>query len=115
LLELTDNDFHETLAQLEWVLVDYWADWCAPCKRLKPILESLVPEFPEITFATLDTDNNETQTLAAGMSSLPTLILFHHGVSVGKLVGVHGKEFLKGWIAELREIYGDDRDVPGTL
>ena len=63
MLSLTDAAFNETVLRATGpVLVDYWADWCSPCKKLTPILEELDPEYPDIRFVSLNIDTYSRRT-----------------------------------------------------
>lgn len=94
--EVTDATFaSEVLASSKPVLVDYWADWCAPCKQLSPILDELSAEYGDkITFAKIDTNANPQTPAAQGILSLPTLQLFVDGTVVTSLTGAKSKSSL---------------------
>ena len=74
------------------VLVDYWADWCTPCKQIAPIIEELDREYGDkITFLKLDTNDNPNTPMQYGIMSIPTLQLFVNGEVVQSLTGSKGK------------------------
>lgn len=93
---VTDATFtDEVLNSTKPVLVDYWADWCAPCKQLSPIIEELAVEYGDkITFAKIDTNTNPQVPAQQGIMSLPTLQLFVDGQIVTSLVGAKSKNSL---------------------
>jgi thioredoxin 1 len=99
--ELTTATFDETVNSSDKpVLVDFWADWCTPCKMIAPILEELAQEQPEIQIAKLDVDANPEIAMRFNVMSIPTLLLIHEGEIKKRLVGAKGKGAL---MAELSE------------
>lgn len=80
------------------VLVDFFANWCGPCKMLSPILEELCEERNEIKIIKIDVDECETLARQFGVMSIPTLILFNDGKEIDKKVGFMSKEELNEWI-----------------
>jgi thioredoxin 1 len=79
---LTTEEFENTVLGDGIVLVDWWADWCGPCKAFAPIYESASNENPDITFAKIDTEVEQQLSASAGISSIPTLMAFRDGVLV---------------------------------
>jgi thioredoxin 1 len=91
--QLTDSTFDETIGgSTEPVLVDFWAEWCGPCKMVAPILDEIaVEQAGKLTVAKLDVDANPDVTMRFGVMSIPTLILFVDGEPKKKIVGAKGK------------------------
>ena len=91
-LKLTVENFDETINSGR-VLVDFWADWCMPCKMLAPIIEELAAELAgEVVVAKLDTEQVFEIAERYGVMSIPTVILFKDGLEMTRLVGVQPKE-----------------------
>ena len=100
--DVTEKTFvDEVLMAPGLVIVDYWADWCAPCKQMAPILDELAAEFGEVKFVKVDTNTNPNLAAEQGVLSLPTLQFFHGGRVEKSLTGGKTKNALKKVIAEL--------------
>jgi thioredoxin 1 len=99
---VSDATFEAEVKQAEKpVLVDFWAEWCGPCRMVSPILEELSEELKEkIKVVKLDVDNNPEVALAYTIRSIPALILFKDGEVAGQKIGALPKQQLKAWITE---------------
>ncbi|MFN4293559.1 MAG: thioredoxin [Thermoflexales bacterium] len=93
---LTDATFEEMVEKSKGVmLVDFWAEWCGPCKMIAPIVEQIAEENAgKLTVGKLDVDANGETAMKFGVMSIPTLILFKDGEPVERLVGYRPKEQL---------------------
>jgi thioredoxin 1 len=100
--KLTDATFDETIgAASEPVVVDFWAEWCGPCKMIAPILDEIATENAgKVSIAKLNVDENPDAARRFDVMSIPTLIVFKDGVAQKRLVGAKGKGQL---LAELDE------------
>jgi thioredoxin 1 len=96
-VEITDANFQEQVANSEVpVLVDFWAEWCGPCRMLAPTIEELAGEYEgKVIVGKLNTDENRDVAVKFGISAIPTLILFKGGEVAQKLVGMSPKKDIK--------------------
>jgi thioredoxin 1 len=94
-INITAENFEETITDNDIVLVDFWADWCGPCKRFGPVYEKASEEYDGIVFAKLDTDANYELTSQLGIEGIPTLMAFREGVLVFNQAGALPGQALK--------------------
>ena len=100
MINLTDSDFNASINNNELVLVDFWAEWCGPCKKMLPILEELSTENDSFKVAKLNVDENPTKSNEYKISSIPTMILFKNGEPVHHIVGAKPKHAILKEIQE---------------
>jgi|Deesub1362A_J573_1020465.scaffolds.fasta_scaffold00005_303 thioredoxin 1 len=87
-IKVTDSDFGEVIKKYPLVLVDFWADWCHPCKIVAPVIEDLANEYRgKLVCAKLNVDENKKTATLFNIMSIPTLLLFKNGQVVEKIVG----------------------------
>ncbi len=91
---LTDAEYGSFTSKDGVVLVDFWAPWCGPCKRIGPIIEELAGEMDNVAFGKLNTDENQETAVQNGIMSIPTLYVFKNGEKVDQVVGAVPKETL---------------------
>lgn len=94
-LVLTDATFNETINSDKPVLVDFWAEWCGPCKMIGPLVEELAGDYEgKAVVAKLNVDENPETTARFGVRSIPTLLVFKNGQIVDKQIGAVPKSIL---------------------
>lgn len=100
MLAVTDSTFDQEVLKSELpVVVDFWAEWCGPCKMLTPILEELAPELTDKAhIVKINIDQNPQVASQLGVRSIPTLILFKDGQAISNMVGVNPKPKIKTWV-----------------
>jgi len=94
-LEITDSNFDEILKTDKPILVDFWAEWCGPCKMIGPVVEELAGDFEgKAVVGKIDVDSNPEISAKYGIRSIPTLLIFKNGQIVDKQVGAVSKAVL---------------------
>ncbi|HUV34222.1 MAG TPA: thioredoxin [Candidatus Desulfaltia sp.] len=95
--ELTDASFHAALAETDKpVLVDFWADWCAPCRMMAPVVQQMASELSGRAFVVkLNVDQNQRTATQFGVMSIPNFIVFKGGKPAGQVLGAVGKPSLQ--------------------
>lgn len=103
--EFTDSNFEDEVIKSDKpVLVDFWAEWCTPCRMLAPIIEELAGQYKDkVKVGKVDTDANRDTAMKFNISAVPTIILFQKGQVVRKFVGVTPKQEFE---AELEKLAG---------
>ncbi len=87
ILEITDKNFAEISATDKPIMIDFWADWCGPCKMIAPVIESLAEEREDVIIGKVNVDTNPELSFKYGIRSIPTVIVLKEGHIVEKKVG----------------------------
>ena len=104
----TAQTFEKTVTDNDMVLVDFWADWCGPCKMFAPVFEAASEKHEDIVFAKVDTEAEQQLSAAAEIRSIPTLMAFREGILVFNQAGALPSESLEELIAAVRALDMDD-------
>jgi thioredoxin 1 len=103
-INLTDANFEEAIKKYKNLVVDFWAPWCGACQMMSPVIEQLAKIYKgKITFAKLNTDENQKIAMEHGIMSIPTLIVFKDGKKMDQLVGAMSRKELE---EKLKNIFG---------
>ena len=90
-IELNSGNFEKTISSQTPTLVDFWAEWCGPCRIMLPVFTRLSKKFKKIRFARLNIDQNQDIATKLGIQSIPIFIMFKTGIPVDKVVGAVGE------------------------
>ena len=107
-MELTLDNFETTVAQDGITFVDFWAEWCGPCKMFGPIFENAAEDNPEIRFGKVDTEAQQQLSGMAGISSIPTLMIFRDGILLFNQAGALPGPALEELIGKVKELDMDE-------
>ena len=96
---VTDKDFDNAIKNNKLILMDFWAEWCGPCRKVSPILDEISNE-QNLPVGKLNIDENPEKTLQYGISSIPTMVLFKDGNPVHTIIGAKPKHLMLKEIQE---------------
>ncbi|MEM0015915.1 MAG: thioredoxin [Saccharolobus sp.] len=102
-VHLDSKNFDEFIKNNQVAVVDFWAEWCAPCLILAPVIEELAKDYPQVGFGKLNSDENPDIAARYGVMSLPTVILFKNGEPVDAVLGAVPREEIEYRLKSLLE------------
>jgi thioredoxin len=103
-VDLTKDTFRDTVTKEGIVLVDWWAPWCGPCRAFKPIFEAASEQHRDVTFAKINTDEQQELSAAFEIRSIPTVMLFRDGVLLFAQPGMLSQPMLEELLGKAREL-----------
>jgi thioredoxin len=101
---LTKDNFETTIGENDIVLLDFWAEWCGPCRMFGPVFEEASQTNTDIVFAKIDTEDQQELAGAMGIMSIPTLMIFREGIGVFSQAGALPAAALENLIAQVRAL-----------
>jgi len=107
-VELTTDTFEKTVLSEGITFVDFWAEWCGPCRAFAPVFEKASTDYPEITFGKVDTEAEQQLAAMANITSIPTLMIFRDGVLLFNQPGALPGPALEELIGKVQELNMDE-------
>ena len=107
-VELTLENFESTIAENETVIVDFWADWCGPCKMFAPTFEQASEDHPDIVFGKVDTEAQQQLAGSFGIMSIPTLMVFRDDIILFNQAGALPGPVFEDLIGQVKDLDMDD-------
>ena len=90
-VDLNSSNFDQIISGENLTLVDFWAEWCGPCKLMHPVFERMAKKYKQVTFARVNVDQNQPIAMRFGVQAIPTFIMFKKGQEVDKMIGAVGE------------------------
>ena len=90
-MDLDSSNFHDAVSQNNLLLVDFWAEWCGPCKSMHPIFTRMAKKYEQVRFARVNVDNSQDVAKKFNVQSIPTFIMFKNGQVAQQMVGAIGE------------------------
>ena len=107
-IDLTEPVFAETIENNNLVILDFWAEWCGPCKAYGPVYERVSEEFPDVVFGKIDTEDQQQLAGMFGIRSIPTTIVFKEGIGVFMQPGALPEASLRDLVNKIIELDMDE-------
>ena len=107
-IDLTEPVFAETIENNNLVILDFWAEWCGPCKAYGPVYERFSEEFPDVVFGKIDTEDQQQLAGMFGIRSIPTTIVFKEGIGVFMQPGALPEASLRDLVNKIIELDMDE-------
>ncbi|MGZ3774168.1 MAG: thioredoxin [Pseudobdellovibrionaceae bacterium] len=103
-LELTKENFKQTVQSNELVILDFWASWCGPCKRFAPVFEKVAGKYPEVVFGKIDTEAEPEIAASFEVMSIPTLAVIKDGDIIFMQAGALPEDILEQVVTKAKEV-----------
>jgi thioredoxin 1 len=103
-IELTEANFNETVEKNQTLIIDFWAEWCGPCIQFGPVFEKVAEENPDVTFAKVNTENEQGLAGHFQVQSIPTIMVIKEGVVIFSQAGAFDEEGFTSLVNQARDI-----------
>jgi len=95
-IPIDQGQINDILRDHPALVIDFWAEWCGPCRRVSPVIEELAQEFAgKVTFGKCNTDYNQQLAMQLNISAIPNIVFFSHGKMIDRVIGAYPKEAIR--------------------